>query len=490
MTRLTDRAWQLLREGRMEFDGRFVGVRASCDTRTPRLNYDQCFVRDFAVCAPAFLVRDEYEIVRNFLVAILSLQSKETALVALKPREGLMPASFRPMVRQDTAALEPDYGEESIARVTPADSGFWWLLTLRAYTKASGDTDLASREDVQDGIRRVLRLALAGSFEMFPTLLVPDGSFMIDRRLGVYGHPLEVQALFFAALRSADELYAGDDDLASALRSRLRNLRHHVGRYYWLDQNRLASLHHMERDEYGEEVVNVFNVYPRSIPGWVEEWIPDNAGYLVGNVGPGRIDFRYFAQGNLLSVATGLCDEDEGKGLLRLYEERWTDLMGPPAPRIVFPALEGEAWRVLTGADSKNEPWSYHNGGLWPCLLWSFACASVAWDRPDLLERAVEQARLRLDEDDWPEYYEGRKDAVPGERARRLQSWSMGGYLFAEACLEDPSIGELYRWTGDVPPREAGTEESARSGRPSSGDGNDLGGSGHEEQTDALPGTT
>jgi len=41
---------------------------------------------------------------------------------------------------------------------------------------------------------------------MYPTLPVLDGSFMIDRRMGVGGHPLEIQVLFYAALRTAKEL--------------------------------------------------------------------------------------------------------------------------------------------------------------------------------------------------------------------------------------------------------------------------------------------
>ncbi|HKJ01670.1 MAG TPA: glycoside hydrolase 100 family protein, partial [Longimicrobiales bacterium] len=133
MTRVADRAWRLLQEARMDFDGRVVGIKASCDDRAPSLNYDQCFVRDFAVCAPAFLLRGEHGIVRDFLITTLSLQSKRQALEALEPREGLMPASFRPVQRDGATALEGDYGEESVARVTPVDSVFWWLLTLRAY---------------------------------------------------------------------------------------------------------------------------------------------------------------------------------------------------------------------------------------------------------------------------------------------------------------------------------------------------------------------
>lgn len=46
---------------------------------------------------------------------------------------------------------------------------------------------------MQTGIKMILRLCLADGFDMFPTLLVTDGSCMIDRRMGIHGHPLEIQ---------------------------------------------------------------------------------------------------------------------------------------------------------------------------------------------------------------------------------------------------------------------------------------------------------
>jgi hypothetical protein len=46
---------------------------------------------------------------------------------------------------------------------------------------------------VQTGIKMILKLCLTDGFDMFPTLLVTDGSCMIDRRMGIHGHPLEIQ---------------------------------------------------------------------------------------------------------------------------------------------------------------------------------------------------------------------------------------------------------------------------------------------------------
>ena len=52
----------------------------------------------------------------------------------------------------------------------------------------------------------LLDLVLHPSFEGTPVLFVPDCAFMIDRPMDVWGAPLEVEVLLFAALRGSIEL--------------------------------------------------------------------------------------------------------------------------------------------------------------------------------------------------------------------------------------------------------------------------------------------
>ncbi|XP_034679753.1 neutral/alkaline invertase 3, chloroplastic-like [Vitis riparia] len=144
--------------------------------------------------------------------------SWEKTMDCHSPGQGLMPASFKvrtvPLDGDDSATedvLDPDFGEAAIGRVAPVDSGLWWIILLRAYGKCSGDLSVQERFDVQTGIKMILKLCLADGFDMFPTLLVTDGSCMIDRRMGIHGHPLEIQALFYSALLCAREMLAPED---------------------------------------------------------------------------------------------------------------------------------------------------------------------------------------------------------------------------------------------------------------------------------------
>lgn len=145
----------------------------------------QVFVRDFVPSALAFLMNNEPDIVRNFLLRTLYLQGWEKRIDLFMLGKGVMPASFKVIhnPNKGTESIMADFGESAIGRVAPVDSGFWWIILLRAYTKATGDLSLAETPECQKGMRLILTLCLAEGFDTFPTLLCADGCSMIDRRM-------------------------------------------------------------------------------------------------------------------------------------------------------------------------------------------------------------------------------------------------------------------------------------------------------------------
>ncbi|XP_057539612.1 alkaline/neutral invertase E, chloroplastic-like isoform X2 [Amaranthus tricolor] len=451
---IEEEAWELLRESVVSYCGSPVGTIAARDpTSSDALNYDQVFIRDFIPSGIAFLLKGEYDIVRNFILHTLQLQSWEKTMDCHSPGQGLMPASFKvrtvPLDGDDTATeeiLDPDFGEAAIGRVAPVDSGLWWIILLRAYGKCSGDLSLQERIDVQTGIKMILRLCLADGFDMFPTLLVTDGSCMIDRRMGIHGHPLEIQALFYSALLCAREMLAPEDgsaDLVRALNNRLVALSFHIREYYWIDMKKLNEIYRYKTEEYSFDAVNKFNIYPDQISPWLVEWMPKKGGYLIGNLQPAHMDFRFFSLGNLWSVVSGLATTDQSHAILDLIEAKWKDLVADMPLKICYPALEGQEWQIITGCDPKNTPWSYHNAGSWPTLLWQLTVACMKMNRPEIAMAAVQVAEQRLSQDKWPEYYDTKRARFIGKQARLFQTWSIAGYLVAKLLIADPNAAKV-----------------------------------------------
>lgn len=440
---MTD-AWENLRRSLVYFRGKPVGTIAASDSNEEALNYNQVFVRDFVPSALAFLMNEEPEIVKNFLLKTLYLQGWEKRIDCFTLGEGVMPASFKvlhdPVRNAET--LIADFGESAIGRVAPVDSGFWWIILLRAYTKSTGDHALAEMPEIQRGIRLILTLCLSEGFDTFPTLLCADGCSMIDRRMAIYGYPIEIQALFFFALSCARKLLKPEGagkEFIERIDKRMHALSYHMRSYFWLDFQQLNNIYRYKTEEYSHTAVNKFNVIPDSIPDWVFDFMPMRGGYFIGNVSPARMDFRWFCLGNCVAILSSLATPEQASAIMDLLEERWQDLIGEMPLKISYPALEGHDWRIVTGCDPKNTRWSYHNGGSWPVLLWLLTGACIKSGRPQIARRAIELVEQRLSKDGWPEYYDGKMGRYVGKQARKLQTWSISGYLVAKMMLEDPS---------------------------------------------------
>jgi len=440
---IEEQAWDALEKSIIYFQGRPVGTIAACDPDIAALNYDQCFLRDFVSSALVFLIKGRPDIVRNFLAETLKLQPKTGQLDCSKPSRGLMPASFKIVSVHGQEFIKADFGDHAIGRVAPADACLWWIILLRAYVISTQDTALAHRDDFQEGIRVALELCLVTRFDMYPMVLVPDAASMIDRRMGLYGHPLDIQSLFYASLQASLELLIPNQknqNIIQAVHSRLGPLLKQLRENYWLDTDRLNVIYRYQVEEYGEEALNQFNIYSDSIPFYrLAKWLPEAGGYMAGNLGPSQLDCRFFALGNLMAIICSLADEYQSHRILNLIELRWSDLIGHMPMKLCYPALEDTDWRTVTGADPKNRPWSYHNGGSWPVLLWMLTAAAKKMDRGELAHHAISIAERRLILDHWPEYYDGPDGRLIGKEARKYQTWTIAGYLLAKELIANPA---------------------------------------------------
>jgi len=434
-------ARQVVERAAIRHHERVIGVAAAADPNAPAANYEECFIRDFVPAALIWLLDGETVPVRDFLLLSLSLRDeRERRGQTVVP--GVMPASFKVVHHPDgSESVLADFGDRAIGRVAPVDSMMWWLFLLATYVRVSGDTDFAATPEIQQGVRQMLNLVLQNRFEVFPTLPTPDGCCMIDRRMGVDGHPLEIQALFYATLGNAIDILGPREEhqwLIERAHERRQMLAGYIRGFYWLDLPRLNQIHRFKTELFGEDIDNFLNLYPESVPDWVVDWLPDETGYFVGNLSPGRMDFRYFALGNLLTVLFGLATPAQSRQVLRLYESRWDDLVGLAPAKIVFPAVDGIEWRLLTGCDPKNPAWSYHNGGNWPVLLWPLVAASVLHGTPAIGQRALQLALDRFPRDHWPEYYDGRHGRLIGRRANTYQTWTAAALVLAWRFLHEP----------------------------------------------------
>lgn len=98
---------------------------------------------------------------------------------------------------------------------------------------------------------------------------------------GVHGYPIEIQSLFFLALKCSRLLLIQDNegkDFTERIDKRLNALSYHLRSYYWLDFGRLNTIYRYTTEEYSKTAANKFNIIPESLPSWIFDFLPPNGG--------------------------------------------------------------------------------------------------------------------------------------------------------------------------------------------------------------------
>ncbi|MBM5802211.1 MAG: alkaline invertase, partial [Cyanobacteria bacterium K_DeepCast_35m_m2_023] len=229
----------------------------------------------------------------------------------------------------------------------------------------------------------------------------------------------------------------------------LHDLKAFVLKHYWVTSQTVQVLRRRPTEQYGEQQhENEFNVQPQVIPPWLQDWLANGGGYLIGNMRTGRPDFRYYSLGNSLACLFGLLSTTQQRALFRLVSHNRQHLLAQMPMRICHPPMEGNEWRDKTGSDPKNWPWSYHNGGHWPSLLWFFAAAVLLHEQrhtngdgalmlqmKDLLLECYGDQLNQLPLQHWAEYFDGPTGSWVGQQARTYQTWTIVGFLLMHHLL-------------------------------------------------------
>ena len=270
--------------------------------------------------------------------------------------------------------------------------------------------------------------------------------------------PLEVEVLLYGCLRSCCHLMelAQRDRISRLLDQRLvltrqwlHDLRSFLLKHYWVTSKTVQVLRRRPTEQYGEhQHENEFNVQPQVIPPWLQDWLENRGGYLIGNIRTGRPDFRFYSLGNSLACLFGLLTAPQQRGLFRLVLHNREHLMAQMPMRICHPPLSSEEWMNKTGSDPKNWPWSYHNGGHWPSLLWFLGGAILLHGQrhpeadvllmgqmKSMLEESYWAQLNQLPRQQWAEYFDGPTGTWVGQQARTYQTWTIVGFLLLHHFL-------------------------------------------------------
>lgn len=170
---------------------------------------------------------------------------------------------------------------------------------------------------------------------------------------GVHGCPIEIQALFLVAMKSALPLLEQDLEgkmLVKRLDALILDL---------IDTKWLNDIHRLSTP--------AVNLLPDSNPERIFDFmLARGGGYFIGNISPARVNFGWFALGNIIANLT----PKQSAVIIDLIESRWEELVGQMPLKVCnYPAIGSHEWQIITGCDQRNTGLRYLNGGSWPGML-------------------------------------------------------------------------------------------------------------------------
>ncbi|MBN1421442.1 MAG: glycogen debranching protein [Planctomycetes bacterium] len=323
------------------------------------------------------------------------------------------------------------------------DADLWYVIGCGEYWRATGDDDtLRALLPVLEGIRFLLG---AWEYNNRGLLYVPPTGDWADEYLHT-GYVLYDQLLYLQAQRTFQTIHrhlhgTTDEELAA----RTRRLALLIRANYWLGtpDEPAEGIYHEVLYRKGRDAVRC-----RSRRHWLPFFSPTGYGY------------RFDALANILVSLLGIASAEQAQAVDRVLDE-----ICPPALPLVpafHPVIRpvDKDWEELHMSFSytfKNNPYEYHNGGLWPYIT-AFRAVELARrgdsDGAARCRDAIHRANaLPMDGEEWsfPEYVHGREfDA----RGTRFQGWSAAGAVIAEHALRGEA---LLRIDGDdTSPRDSG----------------------------------
>jgi len=374
-----------------------------------RANYRRVWGRDGCIMSLAALLSGVDELVDA------ARQTLRT-LVAYQGPHGEIPSNVDPV------ADRVSYGGTT-GRV---DAGLWFAIACVELWRRIGDDGFL--EEMLEPLERYRELLGAWEYNARGLLFVPPTGDWADEYVQS-GYVLYDQLLYLQVQRGLGAvhgaLHGGADH---ALDERIARLTHLLQANYWFDEEEAEA----PADVYHEVLFHKGREAAEHCRGTY--WLPFFSPHGYGT--------RFDGMANVLVSLLGVAGEERARAVDAVVDELVDEevLLLPAFDPVITP--RDEFWDELQMSFSytfKNQPYEYHNGGLWPLITGLYAASLARRDLPERARRfrdAVHRANRReRDGEPWSfsEYLHGRSHE-PGGTAP--MGWSAAAAVIADAYVE------------------------------------------------------
>lgn len=331
----------------------------------------------------------------------------------------------------DTSTYRISYGGTT-GRV---DADLWFVIGCTEYWLATGDDEFLA--EMVPSLERVRFLLGAWEFNDRGLIYVPQTGDWADEYLQT-GYILYDQLLYLQALRSFCRIH------------------HHVhGSADHQLEDRTIRLQHLIRSNYWFNGVEPEDVYHEVLYRKGREAAPHRASrYWMPFFSPTGYGYRFDAFANVLAGVFGVAERDQAEQVddyIREITPKKLSLLPAFHPVIEPIDHDWEHLQMMFSYSFKNNPYEFHNGGLWPMITGFYVADLVARGHSVKARRYLDGIHganaLPMGGEPWafPEFVHGKKLTAGGNRC---QGWSAAAAVMAHHAIEgQPLFRGAGAWT-------------------------------------------
>lgn len=377
-------------------------------------NYHRIWGRDGTIMSLAALLTGNHQLIET-------ARQTFATLAKYQGPHGEIPSNI------ETAADRISFGGTT-GRV---DTDLWFIIGCGEYWLATGDDSFL--DQLLPVIEKVRFLLGAWEMNNRGLIYVPLAGDWADEYLQ-NGYVLYDQLLYLQAQRTLSRMHTavhGSSD--HLLNERTSRLRHLIRANYWFDESEKPP------DDVYHEVLYQQGLAAAKSHCAGQHWMPffSPAGY----------GYRFDAFANVLASLFDVADDSQSSSVDSYIADELINNKLPLLPAfhpVIQPADEDwEELHVMFSYTFKNNPYEYHNGGLWP-MITGFYVADLARRQQTGLAKshllAIHRANaLAMEGEAWgfPEFVHGKK-LTPG--GTRHQGWSAAAAIIGHHAVNGKSV--------------------------------------------------
>ena len=344
--------------------------------------YDYIFGRDAGICVLGMAASRDKKLAAGAKKSLLTLADRQT-------KYGQIPFAVQPAKKRDIFWY-----------LGSIDSTLWWLIALDFYDRYAGAN---LREVMEKKVRRATRWLFSqdgnncGLLEQGEACDWADN--MPESGTVLYANTLWYKVL--SVLKMEKEKNIARDGLNSlffphrAISSRAQYIRQEPHRLKLLNYARQTTA---------------------------------NVPYYINFLGHKYASDRCDVYGNCLAIVFGIASPARAEAIIRYLRNQAVSKKYPV--RVFFPPIteKDSDWRDYMAEE--NEPFHYHNGGIWPYIGAFYVMALHKTGHLDLAQKELARLAEANRENNWQfnEWFNGRTGEPAGMPG---QSWNAGAFLLA-----------------------------------------------------------